>query len=127
MFITDSACCYYFVIYFFETNCTPSGKKMVCNFKCVLAHPSMHTIEVWMVKPLSVAGKHCGYMLSTEFTQVLQLCTLNLCGLHFLSCFFLSTWGIICCCFFFPSRGVYLPNPDPTEMEMWEKEWGREK
>ena len=56
------------------------------------------TIEVWMVKPLSAVGKHCGYMLNTEFTQVLQLLLLlllNLCGLYFLpSAFFLSTWGV---------------------------------
>ena len=97
---------------------------MVCNF-----YPSMHTLEVWIVKPLSVVGKQCGYMLSTEFTQVLQLCTLNLCGLHFLSsAFFPSTWGLICC--FFSSQGttnesrsrIYLLNPDPIVMEDWAKE-----
>ena len=66
-----------------------------------LAHPSMYrsqTIDVWMVKSLSAVCKHCGYMLNTEFTQVMQLCTLNWCGLYFLSLafFFLFTWIVIC-------------------------------
>ena len=34
-----------------------------------------------MVKPLSAVGKHCGLHAETEFTQVMQLCTLILCGL----------------------------------------------
>jgi len=46
--------------------------------------PSMYgsqTIAVCVVKPLCSVGKHCGYILNTEFTQVMKLCTLNLYGL----------------------------------------------
>ena len=88
-----------------------------------------------MVKPLSAVGKHCGYMLNTEFTQVLQLCA----AFIFFPHVFLSIWGVICCCccFFYifllssqgttRSRGIYLPKPDPIIMEEWAKEMGGEK
>ena len=41
-----------------------------------------YSISLWE----KVSGPlNCGYMLNTELTQVLQLCTLNLCSLYFLS------------------------------------------
>ena len=59
---------------FFEVNCTPSGKKMVYNFKHILTHPSMHRSHADYG---SLGGEatqcswqtRCGYMLNIDFTQ----------------------------------------------------------
>ena len=38
-----------------------------------IRNSASQAIEIRMVEPLSVVGKHCGYKLNTEFTQVMQL------------------------------------------------------
>ena len=40
-----------------------------------------YSISLWE----KVSGPLSGYMVNTKLTQVLQLCTLNLCSLYFLS------------------------------------------
>ena len=95
----------------------------------------MHNIEVWMVKPLSVVGKHCGYMLSTEFTCLATVYTKLVWPLVSFLSFFSFHLGCNLLLLFSSegitnksgSRRVYLPNPDPIVMEKWEKDMGREK
>ena len=60
----------YFLLFFFETNCTPSGKKTVHDFQTCCC-TSIHLQKPdYTVKPLS-----------TMITQVMYRCTLNMCGL----------------------------------------------
>ena len=72
---------------FFKLTAPQVKRKWCTVFKCIFALSSMYrsqAIEIWMMRLLSAVGKHYGYMLNTGFTQVLKLCTLNLCSLYFL-------------------------------------------
>ena len=79
-----------YIGYIIDPNLCCTGVWLVFfHFYLRLATPQVER----KVKTHSAVGKHCGYMLNT---QVMQLCTLNLCGLYYISsAFFLSTWDVI--------------------------------
>ena len=83
-------------MFFCEVSRNPSGKKNGVQFSNVYLH-SMYrsqTIEIWMVRPLSAVGKHCGYMLNTESCKCVHWTCVAFTFFPQLRSF-LSTWGVI--------------------------------